>query len=227
MTYDSSTGKFHYETAYGLLGIYSFTIWANDASGNWNTSSGTFEMHPKYGTIKGTVVDGDSKGIPDVKVDLVDVNGVTVATTNTDNNGNYTFNNVMAGTYSIRVSKSGYEDSTKDGVTVTAGDTTTVDSIVINEEMQKSFLDEFWWVIVILIVVIVLILVILLLTRKKKEEVPVEAVPEETEAKTEIPPEESQVEPVPGETSEVSELPQEGTPAEEGVELTGDEKKEL
>jgi hypothetical protein len=39
------TGIEHsYETSYSLLGDYTFIIWANDASGNWNSSGGMFTI---------------------------------------------------------------------------------------------------------------------------------------------------------------------------------------
>ncbi|MCK4445320.1 MAG: hypothetical protein KAW09_12300, partial [Thermoplasmata archaeon] len=45
MEYDSDSGKYYCEQSYSVVGTYSYTIWANDTSDNWNYSSGTFVMH--------------------------------------------------------------------------------------------------------------------------------------------------------------------------------------
>lgn len=45
MTYDPGTGKYYHEDSYSKLGVFSFTIWANDTSDNWNSTSGSFTMH--------------------------------------------------------------------------------------------------------------------------------------------------------------------------------------
>ncbi|WP_347250248.1 SdrD B-like domain-containing protein, partial [Zoogloea sp.] len=69
------------------------------------------------GTISGTVtedVDNDDTGdtpIAGVTVELKDSTGTVVQTTTTDANGNYTFNNVPTGTYTVvETNKPGYTD---------------------------------------------------------------------------------------------------------------------
>ena len=49
------------------------------------------------------IVDGDDVVLPDVVVNLVDSNGNIVATDTTDANGNYLFENVSFGTYTVQV----------------------------------------------------------------------------------------------------------------------------
>ncbi|MCK4444187.1 MAG: Ig-like domain repeat protein, partial [Thermoplasmata archaeon] len=61
MEYDSDTGKFYYEQSYSKLGTYSFTIWANDTSDNWNSASGTFAMQD---TTPPTIEDVDASPDP-------------------------------------------------------------------------------------------------------------------------------------------------------------------
>lgn len=63
--------------------------------------------------------------------DGVNIAGATVSTNTggysatTDANGNYTISNVAAGTYNVTASKSGYVSEVKNGISVTAGQTTT------------------------------------------------------------------------------------------------------
>ncbi|MCK4455454.1 MAG: hypothetical protein KAU99_03805, partial [Thermoplasmata archaeon] len=42
MSFDIGSGRYFYESSYWDLGTHSFVIWANDASNNWNSASGTF-----------------------------------------------------------------------------------------------------------------------------------------------------------------------------------------
>jgi predicted GH43/DUF377 family glycosyl hydrolase len=44
MSYDSSTSKYYYEGSYQNAGLYTYTIWANDTSGNWNSESSSFTI---------------------------------------------------------------------------------------------------------------------------------------------------------------------------------------
>lgn len=73
------------------------------------------------GTISGNVKNKDG----------VNIAGATVSTNTggysatTDANGNYTISNVAAGTYNVTASKSGYVSEVKNGISVTAGQTTT------------------------------------------------------------------------------------------------------
>jgi len=56
--------------------------------------------------------DGESTGedgVPGITVNLIDENGDTVATTMTDNNGNYLFTQVPGGTYTVAVDKAATE----------------------------------------------------------------------------------------------------------------------
>jgi ABC-type sugar transport system permease subunit len=158
---------------------YSFTIWANDSSDNWNSSSGTFVIQANYGTITGKVVDEDGGGISGVTVELVDANDNLIESMTTNETGDYQFDNITPGTYTIRASKSGFETASVPGINVVAGETTTVDPISLSPE--KSFLDEIWWILIIIVVVVVLVIVmlILLMRRRKKPEVVEERVEEE------------------------------------------------
>ncbi len=42
MDYDLLSGRYYLNSSYSILGIYSYTIWANDSFDNWNSSSGSF-----------------------------------------------------------------------------------------------------------------------------------------------------------------------------------------
>jgi|GEM_PF-1893169 len=75
----------------------------NDANGDMTVDLGFFG----YGNITGNVSEGmdlDPEGdvaIPEVLLTLLDSNGNSIATTNTDDNGNYSFGNLLPGDYTI------------------------------------------------------------------------------------------------------------------------------
>jgi hypothetical protein len=75
---------------------------------------------PTTGTLEGTVTDASTSN---------PISGATVtivggASTTTDGSGFYQFTNVAQGTYDVTASATGYDPSTANGVTVTAGNTT-------------------------------------------------------------------------------------------------------
>jgi len=79
------------------------------------------------GTISGTITDattGDQ--VEGATVMAIGLTGAPITAT-TDSDGAYTISDVPAGTYTIAVSADGYEDAFQPSITVTAGETTTVD----------------------------------------------------------------------------------------------------
>ena len=44
MDYDTTDGRYYFNSTYSQSGLYAFNIWANDSSGNWNSTSGSFEI---------------------------------------------------------------------------------------------------------------------------------------------------------------------------------------
>ncbi len=44
MNYDGINGEYYYSDRFSELGTHTFTIWASDASGNWESASGNFEI---------------------------------------------------------------------------------------------------------------------------------------------------------------------------------------
>ncbi|PFG06479.1 carboxypeptidase regulatory-like domain-containing protein [Bacillus sp. es.034] len=76
------------------------------------------------GAISGTVRDASTNNsIPFANLELLDSNGVLVASTTTDGTGQYSFNNLAPGTYGVRSFAVNYGSTTVSS-TVTAGNTT-------------------------------------------------------------------------------------------------------
>ncbi|UCG69972.1 MAG: Ig-like domain-containing protein, partial [Thermoplasmata archaeon] len=59
MLYDSINHRYYWNQTYGVLGEYTFTIWANDTNDNWESVSGSFIMD----TIPPTIT--DTTALPD------------------------------------------------------------------------------------------------------------------------------------------------------------------
>jgi hypothetical protein len=73
MEYDSATDRFYYVRTYYEVGTYQFIIWVADASGNWNSSSGQFEL---LDTISPSITDATS--LPEIQEagDYVNISAV-------------------------------------------------------------------------------------------------------------------------------------------------------
>ena len=78
------------------------------------------------GSISGQVVDATtSTGLPFAQVSVVDWNGNPVVTVNTDSNGNYEIDGLVAGSYAVTYSVGGYSSQTIT-IPVSAGKNSTV-----------------------------------------------------------------------------------------------------
>ena len=76
------------------------------------------------GGIFGVVTDGEGNAIPDAKVTVKELNRDVV----TDEYGNYKFEELATGTYTLLFSKVGYQLLEKEKIDVTYGETVTVDA---------------------------------------------------------------------------------------------------
>ncbi len=104
---------------------------ATTGSAPWRTRIGSFKLADcgpaTTGTISGAVTDSATSA---------PISGATVtivggASTTTNASGAYTFSNVTPGTYSLTASAAGYNGGTNNGVSVTAGATTTSDFALV------------------------------------------------------------------------------------------------
>jgi hypothetical protein len=93
--------EWSYNITYTDLGIYSYTVWANDTSNNWNGSgSGTFTIQdtqgPKFNDLKDSPDPQEIGGYINITVNVTDVVGVNEVWVNiTYPNGSWT-NNTMS-----------------------------------------------------------------------------------------------------------------------------------
>ncbi|MEA3402947.1 MAG: carboxypeptidase-like regulatory domain-containing protein [Armatimonadota bacterium] len=106
-----------------LGGDLAFTV--SGGGGNGEEPTGT-------GAIEGTVTYGDGSVARKAYVTLTDAVSVEVASTQTRGNGVYRFRDVPAGTYTV-TAKQGDLSATTDDVQVTAGQTTTVDLVLVSQ----------------------------------------------------------------------------------------------
>jgi YD repeat-containing protein len=83
---------------------------------------------PTAGTDSGSVTNGTS-GISNATVSAL-LDGDVVATTTTNSSGSFTISNLSADTYSIQATAQGYTPQTTNGVSITAGNTTTTNFVL-------------------------------------------------------------------------------------------------
>ncbi|MBI5059512.1 carboxypeptidase regulatory-like domain-containing protein [candidate division KSB1 bacterium] len=95
----------------------------------------TTEARTAFGTITGTVLDAESsQPLPGAVVTL---DGENYSDT-TDVSGAYTLSNVLIGTYTVRGSKFGYNDATRDNIVVELDSTETVSFSMSHPEVELS-----------------------------------------------------------------------------------------
>jgi sulfur transfer protein SufE/RNA polymerase subunit RPABC4/transcription elongation factor Spt4 len=174
-----------------MAGTWTFTIWANDPSMNYASTSGTFDvtLAPVPVTVTVTDADGNVEG---AAVSIEDSGGTEVATGTTSSSG-VVSTNLGAGTYTVTVSKSGYTTATST-FTLTGTEASHNEPITLVKAEEEA--DLLWlWIIIIIIIILIVILLIWFMTRKKPAE-----------------------EPKPEEEAEAEETPTEGEPeGEEGA----------
>ncbi|UCE38084.1 MAG: right-handed parallel beta-helix repeat-containing protein [Thermoplasmata archaeon] len=166
-------------------GEFLVTLNITDAAGNWNVDTMWVNVSAAVttGSISGTVTDEDGEPISGVKVKLVD----TTFSATTNENGDFTLTDMPAGTYDLSLEKTGYQDKTITGLTVTAGDDTklTTDSLtmikIAEEDEEDGEEENYLWVIFIVVIILVIVVLLFLLKPWKKEPVR----PEEAEPVTE------------------------------------------
>src|SRR3984893_10831053 len=78
------------------------------------------------GSIEGQVTDSRQLAVALASVDLLDASGKGIASAKADENGNYVFKAVHAGSYKLRFSQVSFQPIDQGSVTVESGKETTV-----------------------------------------------------------------------------------------------------
>src|SRR2546422_3013409 len=78
------------------------------------------------GTLRGEVTDPSGAVVPDAKVTVTNVGTRVSQTTNTTSAGTYTFPNLLVGTYTVTVEKSGFSKYTRTNVQISSNQVTEV-----------------------------------------------------------------------------------------------------
>ena len=90
----------------------------------------TSEQIDHTATVEGTVSDTSGAAVPEAAVVLRNLNTAASQTVSTDSQGRYLLADVGVGQYQIRVSKSGFANSIRSGVTLTVGSRSVVDFVL-------------------------------------------------------------------------------------------------
>src|SRR5215469_9685628 len=78
-------------------------------------------------TVEGTVSDASGAAVPDASVVVRNLNTGAANNASTDSQGRYLLADIGVGEYEIRVTKAGFSNSIRRGVTLTVGSRTVVD----------------------------------------------------------------------------------------------------
>ena len=90
------------------------------------------------GSVVGLVTDTSSAVVPGAKVVLIDAQTAVRRTTVTNSTGNYTFDNVPTGTYTVSVTKTGFRETLSNNLTVGTANTIRFDAALeVGQVSQK------------------------------------------------------------------------------------------
>lgn len=157
------------------LTTYHWRVKASDGyESSENSTRFEFTVGPSSGSISGNVVrDSNDEPLEGATVELVDSDGNVVDAQATDANGGFAFADVAFGMYSLKVSKSGYEDELKENVNVAFLDPNQdLGTIKLRATPEPAFDWLPILVILVVIAIIVVALLVFLVGRKRRKEVP-------------------------------------------------------
>jgi hypothetical protein len=94
MTYDTISGKYFFEAMYATTGTYTYTIWVNDAAGNYASDSGSFLIQdtglPAITDLTETPDPQELGGNVNVTANITDVAGIAEVWIDITGEGNFT-----------------------------------------------------------------------------------------------------------------------------------------
>jgi hypothetical protein len=171
------------------------------------------DLELKFGSIEGVVVDENDEGVPDATVEILDENGDVVGTDTTNSQGKFEIDDLLLGTYTVRISADGFETLTVDSVEITNADPSNdMGNTEVTKEDTGNFLADYWWLLLIIIIIVVVLILVLMLAKRKKP-APEEAPPEYATAQ--VPAEQAPYQEAPAEQPPYQEPPPEQYPPQE------------
>lgn len=92
-----------------------------------------------YGGLVGAVVDAQGAVVPGAKVTIINTDTNLTRETTTDAQGAYSFVNVLAGPYDVRIALEGFREAVRSRVPVTVGQISRVDLTLQLGAVRYSF----------------------------------------------------------------------------------------
>ena len=100
--------------------------------------SGRSEAQLLYGNLVGTVVDAQGGTVPGARVTIVNKDTNLSRETFTDAQGGYSFTNIQAGPYDVKVALQGFKEAIRSSVPVTVGQVSRVDLMLTIGALTES-----------------------------------------------------------------------------------------
>ena len=175
------TQKVHYKLNNELNGLTSYNVVLSDdlvdAYGNYilrTADQWHFTTRKTTTEISGQLLDQNKKPMPGVEI-ILELNETDSITDTTDSNGNFSFIDLVAGTYNIIINKKGYKEITQE-VSPKVNNPVTLPPLQLEKKPTDKAEEEFdpIWLVAILVIVIIIIIILALLMRKPRPAEPME-----------------------------------------------------
>jgi hypothetical protein len=122
-----------------------------------------FLLFLERSSIRGTVLDKDGVPIEGATVTLYDAQNNEVESTITYSNGEFILSEIDFGTYTVKITKDGYEEISKD-VTIDSLAPLEMDPVKLGKTSELPIM----WIIVAIVIIVVVLLVLLMVFRRKR-----------------------------------------------------------
>lgn len=185
------------------------TVSVTITAGNPDQTDKDLELELLTYEIEGDLEDEDTGDpIGGATVEVFDDDGDLVDTDTTSGNGHFSIDDLLPGTYTVKITADGYKTYEEDVVITDEDEDLGV--VGASPKAEGDFLSDYWWLLLLIIIIVVVIIIVALLAMRKKPEP--EEVPPGTYAEAQVPPEQAPPYQAPPEQQPYQPPPEEAPP---------------
>jgi hypothetical protein len=123
-------------------------------------------------TIHGKIITEEGTDLENALVELLDEDNNVVMTVTTNSSGEYIFNGVGYGNYSIRVNATGYEEYTTADIYIIDRDNLNLTipniTLIAISDLDGGDIGNWWWIAAIIVIAVILVMIYFLARKREK-----------------------------------------------------------